>query len=89
MISQQLATQTSKKLHDEMILIESSIRKLLATGECNKQNIALCAGIHPKKLQRLLKEHDTSYRNLLEDIHKQEALRMLDDESISMTDLAL
>lgn len=89
LIANQFERQTAKKLPDEMILIESAIKMLLATGECNKENTALCIGIHPKKLQRTLAEHQTSYRDLLEDIRKKEALRMLEGGYINLTDLAL
>ncbi len=89
LITQQLKMQAEKKLPDEMILIESAVKMLLATGECNKENTALSLGVHPKKLQRVLKQHNTSYRDLLDAIRKQEAMRILQEHSVSMTDLAL
>jgi AraC-like DNA-binding protein len=46
-------------------------------------------GMHPKKLQRLLKTQGTTYRDLLENVRKKEALRMIDTSNLSLTDLAL
>ncbi|ASD69518.1 hypothetical protein B1L02_21840 [Pseudoalteromonas piscicida] len=62
---------------------------LLSTGDCNKKNIALSLGLHPKKLERTLQEHQTSYRDLLEETRKEIALRMLQLGDVSMTTLAL
>lgn len=46
-------------------------------------------GMHPKKLQRLLKMQGTTYRDLLENVRKKEALRMINAGNVSLTDLAL
>ncbi|PJG43633.1 transcriptional regulator [Acinetobacter tandoii] len=89
LIVQQLETQSSTKGDDDSALIESSVRMLLATGDCSIENIALCMGMHPKKLQRLLKMQGTTYRDLLENVRKKEAVRMIDSGNVSLTDLAL
>ncbi|MHA3892911.1 AraC family transcriptional regulator [Acinetobacter sp. GXMZU3951] len=89
LIVQQLETQTSAKASDNTTLIESSVRMLLATGDCSIEQIALCVGMHPKKLQRILKMYGTTYRDLLEDVRKKEAIRMLESGNVSLTDLAL
>ena len=69
--------------------VESAIRMLLSTGECNKENVATCVGLHPKKLQRLLKDQNTSFRDLLEEVRKKEAVRQLQQRQVSLTTLAL
>ena len=91
LIMQQLETQGLKKHDDnEIELIESTIKMLLATGDCSIENTALCMGIHPKKLQRILKAQNLSYRNLLEDVRKAETLRIMNHhQDIQLTDLAL
>ena len=89
LIVQQLETQTSTKNDDNTFLIERSVRMLLATGDCSIENIALCMGMHTKKLQRLLKTHGTTYRDLLESVRKKEAIRMINMGHVSLTDLAL
>ncbi len=72
-----------------MLQIEGAMKILLATGECNKENTAKSVGLHPKKLQRILTEHNTSYRQLLDEVRKSEAMRLLQQKHINMTDLAL
>lgn len=62
---------------------------LMATGDCSIENIALCMGMHPKKLQRALKMQGTTYRDILENVRKKEALRMLDAGNVNLTDIAL
>ncbi|MEG2268177.1 MAG: helix-turn-helix domain-containing protein, partial [Acinetobacter sp.] len=89
LIVQQLETQSSTKTEDSTPLIESSVRMLMATGDCSIDNIALCMGMHPKKLQRTLKMQGTTYRDLLENVRKKEALRMLEAGNVSLTDIAL
>ena len=89
LIVQQLETQSSTKTEDNTALIESSVRMLMATGDCSIENIALCMGMHPKKLQRALKMQGTSYRDILENVRKKEALRMLDAGNVNLTDIAL
>lgn len=69
--------------------IHQTIKSLLATGECNKNNIALCMGVHPKKLQRLLTEKDTSYREIIEQVRQQEAIKLLQQPQLSLTMIAL
>ncbi|KAB1853678.1 AraC family transcriptional regulator [Acinetobacter tandoii] len=89
LIVQRLETQSSTKGDNDTSLIESSVRMLMATGDCSIENIALCMGMHPKKLQRLLKMQGTTYRDLLENVRKKEALRMINAGNVSLTDLAL
>ncbi|MFC3901520.1 Helix-turn-helix domain-containing protein [Acinetobacter marinus] len=90
LIVQQLETQRLKKQDTEVQLIESTIKMLLATGDCSIENTALCMGIHPKKLQRILKDQGTSYRNVLEAVRKAETLRIMNHhQDIHLTDLAL
>ena len=88
-ITQNIEEQVSNKEHHTIDLIEHTIRMLLPTGECSKENTALCINLHPKKLQRLLKEKNTSYRDVLENVRKNEAKRALEADNCSLTDLAL
>ncbi|QMW16206.1 MULTISPECIES: AraC family transcriptional regulator [Pseudoalteromonas] len=89
LIADQLEMQRINKLPDEMLHIESAMKMLLATGDCSKENTALSMGVHPKKLQRILTMHETTYRQLLDDVRKSEAVRLLQHGNVSMTDLAL
>lgn len=89
LIVQQIEGQKTKSKDSDTFLIESSIKMLLATGECSITNIALCVGQHPKKMQRQLQDKGTSYRDLLENVRKKEAIRMIETNPISLTDTAL
>lgn len=88
-ISQQFESQKSEQETDIVSLIEHSIRVLLATGECNKENIALCIGVHPKKMQRLLKTNQTCFQEILDNVRKAEALKVLETSNANLTNLAL
>lgn len=88
-ILKQLEAQKRNQIEDYTALIESSIKMLMATGDCNVENIALCMSMHPKKLQRILKKQGITYRNLLENVRKKEAVRMLNSANVSLTDIAL
>ena len=74
---------------DNLALVQHAINMLLPTGDCNKENIALSLGMHPKKLERILREHNMSYRETLEKTRKSIAISALDTNHMSMTTLAL
>lgn len=88
-ISRQFENQKSSQETDIISLIEHTVRVLLATGECNRENIAVCIGIHPKKMQRMLKDNQTSYQEILDNVRKNEALRVLEAGNANLTNLAL
>ncbi|MGB2079107.1 MAG: AraC family transcriptional regulator ligand-binding domain-containing protein, partial [Vibrio sp.] len=81
--------QQSSPQFDHIALIKHAIHMLLPTGDCSKENIAKSLGIHPKKLQRQLQSHNTSYRDLLAQCRKEIALRTLTMSDMSLSHLAL
>nr|WP_238928450.1 AraC family transcriptional regulator [Vibrio sp. S17_S38] len=87
-LSQSLVLTPKDSLNQRQF-IRQTIKSLLATGDCNKSNIALCMNIHPKKLQRLLTEHRTSFRQVLLDVRQKEALLLLAKPDLSLTMIAL
>jgi AraC-like DNA-binding protein len=88
-IFQQFESQKSTKEVGIIILVEQTINMLLATGECSKENIALCIGIHPKKMQRTLQEHNTNYQALLDSVRQKEAIKVMALGNANLTNLAL
>ena len=88
-IVQQLENKSTKLISDDTFLIKSAMKMLLATGDCNITNVALCVGQHQKKVQRQLRHKGTTYRELLEDVRKQEGIRIINTGSINLTDVAL
>lgn len=88
LIVQQLENESNTSIHHDVFLIESSMKMLLATADCSMANVALCVGQHPKKVQRQLKNEGTTYRDLLEEVRKKEAIRIINTGNISLTDVA-
>ena len=88
-IERQFQQHQSSPEFDNIALVKHAINMLLPTGDCNKQNIAKSLAIHPKKLQRLLQQNHTSFRNLLEQTRREIAKRTLELNNMSLTNLAL
>lgn len=70
-------------------LVKHAILGLLPTGDCSKTNVALCLGMHPKKLQRALESSNTSFRELLEETRREVAQTAVYKSSMSLTSIAL
>ncbi|WP_078083912.1 AraC family transcriptional regulator [Microbulbifer mangrovi] len=70
-------------------LVKHAILGLLPTGDCSKTNVALCLGMHPKKLQRALESSQTSFRSLLEETRKEVAKTAVFKSSMPLTSIAL
>ncbi|MBB5210844.1 AraC family transcriptional regulator [Microbulbifer hydrolyticus] len=70
-------------------LVKHAILGLLPTGDCNKTNVALCLGMHPKKLQRILEATDTSFRAILEETRREVAESAVLNSSMPLTNIAL
>ncbi len=77
------------KPFDTLQQTRNAIKTLLSTGDCTKENVALCLNIHSKKLQRELMALGTNFRSELELIRKQQALHMLQNRHMSLTMIAL
>ena len=88
-IFQQFENQKLTQDVNVITSVEQTIYMLLATGDCSKENIAMCMGIHPKKMQRTLQENNTSYKELLDNTRKIEAKRVIELGGASLTNLAL
>lgn len=65
------------------------ITQLLSTGECTLENISANLGLHPRVLQKRLKNESVSFRELLEETRSKLACSILSESSISLTELAL
>ncbi|WP_295800010.1 AraC family transcriptional regulator [uncultured Microbulbifer sp.] len=75
--------------HDLTPLVKHAILGLLPTGDCNKTNVALCLGMHAKKLQRALDASNTSFRELLEETRKEVAETAVLSSNMPLTNIAL
>lgn len=68
--------------------IRHLIQQAMSTGDCSIDRVAGFLAINKRTLQRQLKEHDTSYKQLLEDVRFDTARRYLRESSGSLTTLA-
>jgi AraC-like DNA-binding protein len=68
--------------------IRHLINQALSTGDCSIERVAGSLAINKRTLQRQLKEHDTSYKSLLEEVRFDIARRYLRESSGSLTMLA-
>lgn len=62
--------------------------RLLAEGKCSHTEVAEKLGMHPRTLQRRLREEGTRFEDIKDDLRRDVALRYLGQKSISLTRLA-
>jgi len=70
---------------DPIAQIKQLIQQALITGSCSADKIAAFLGMHRRTLHRHLKDLDTSYSELLDQVRKDTALRMLKQSNVSVT----
>ena len=68
--------------------IRHLINQALTTGDCSIERVANVLAINKRTLQRQLKVHDTSYKELLEEVRFDMARRYLGESNGSLTALA-
>ena len=83
----QLAKHPKAKQSITMTVAET-IPAVLGVKGSGVQHISDALDIHPKKLQRLLKDEGTSYSNILDEVRKNIAARLLGESDISIGRLA-
>lgn len=62
--------------------------RLLADGKCTHKDVSDALGVHPRTLQRRLREEGASFEEIKDDLRRDVALRYLGQKSISLTRLA-
>jgi AraC-like DNA-binding protein len=65
------------------------ISNLLPSGECTLERVSEALDLHPRLLQRRLKQEEISFRELLQQTRRDTAEQFLFHGKISITDLAL
>ncbi|MFD1695118.1 helix-turn-helix transcriptional regulator [Roseibium aestuarii] len=68
--------------------VAASISRLLASGSCTVGEVAQDLGISPRSLQRNLAAQQTSFRDLIEEVRKANALRYLSETELSLKEIA-
>ncbi len=88
-ISKQFKSYDTLPTTGDLLVVQHAIKMLLPTGECSKESIADSLGMHPKKLERSLKESGTTFRDILEVTRKEVAVETIKMSNMSLTALAL
>lgn len=70
------------------MMIAETLPAILGVEGSDIKHVSETLNIHPKKLQRLLKEEGTSYSQVLDEVRKHIAARLLVDSDISIIRLA-
>jgi AraC-like DNA-binding protein len=68
--------------------VRHAIQLHLARGRVGEEQIAGPMKISPRHLRRLLRQHNTSYEQLLDEVRRETALRLLAEERSSLTSIA-
>jgi len=69
-------------------LVRAAIIKSLSDGEPRRATIARALGMSERTLQRRLEAEDTSFRQILDDTHKDLAQQYIDRDDLSLADAA-
>lgn len=69
--------------------LHTAIRRLLPAGGCSIDSIAGDMNISRRTLQRRLKERDTNFQQLLQQVKSNLARKYLEDKSLSIIEIAL
>lgn len=69
-------------------LVASYIEFNLSDHQFNKASVAKCLGVHPRVLQNCLAEKGFEFKNILEDVRKQNACKLLKKTDLSVAEIA-
>ena len=70
------------------MIVGETILGILGVKGSDITHVSTALDIHPKKLQRLLKDEGTSFTDILDDVRKNIARRLLIESDISMLRIA-
>ena len=80
-----LASLPSNFLVDQ---VKHRIQLLLGSGDISEERIAGPLNISPRHLRRKLNQEGTSYEQLVDEVRKEAAIRMIGEGSLSLTSIA-
>ena len=69
-------------------LVETAILQILPSGHCSKELVSKAVGVHPKQLQRRLREEGVTYSEVLERCRLQSAHQLLTETNIPINSIA-
>ncbi|TVP88592.1 MAG: AraC family transcriptional regulator [Pseudomonadaceae bacterium] len=68
--------------------VKKRIVDLISAGEVSEKAIAEPMKISPRHLRRKLNQHGTTYEQLVDEVRRDNALRLIADQSLSLTEIA-
>lgn len=80
--------KNSRAMTSMSAAVAETLPSILGVKNSNIYNVASIFDMHPKKLQRLLNDENTSYSAILDDVRKNMACRLLRDSDISIHRIA-
>ena len=77
-------------IYDQTIkaTVTLAIPSVIGTGHCNLDFVANSLGLSSKKLQRLLQQENTSFSDILEDVRRDMALRLVGESTAPIASVA-
>jgi AraC-like DNA-binding protein len=75
-------------LADFPMVVRRVLRKQLMTDRCSMGSVAALVGLHPRTLDRRLKQHGTHYREVLDSVKHEVACQLLRDTRMQMQEIA-
>lgn len=69
--------------------VRREIESLLPSGEPSLADVATRLGSSERTVRRRLDEESTGFRDLVDEVRRERALRLIDDERLTLTDVAL
>lgn len=74
--------------HEDIVRqVEAQIVALLPTGECSKEKIAAQINMSSSNLQKKLKQKNTSYQEILDDLRSSLARQYIEQKSMSISEI--
>ena len=83
-LMEELTTIQSRASVDLLEQIRSLLYPLIVSGNCTEEQLAQMLSMHPRTLNRRLKERDTSFRGLLAESRFEISKRLLEESDISI-----
>lgn len=90
MLKAHLAALAQSQIQDQDLVsrLRHHIKQTVGSRHCNLEGICRQSGIHPRALQRALREHGVSFKQLLLDVRQELAEDYLRNSSISVLELS-
>ena len=84
-LQEMLTSQPSQDLVEQ---VKRRIQLLLGSGDISVERIASPLNISPRHLRRKLSQEGTSYEQLVEEVRRETAIRMIGEGTLSLTNIA-